>query len=320
MPAQCHRRSENSASTRGHVLLEALLSLAVVGLGAVPLAMFGTIWLRWTGEQERLTTALTLAAEQAEVGALPLPAAGGNARRASICRAVTAAKDCASGNPSPSVALRRGACHRGSCGRAVWHAGSCAAMASGFPCPRRVPTPSCCRGSAELQSPARIAQRGATLPELLIALALAAVLAVAAFPVLRNLVAEQSVAHVADRLATSLALARTTAASRRAEIRVGPLAGASTLDGGWQLGHGAEPPLAVVVLGDPCLRITLRSTAGPAGPQSLRLTAVGYSRSEQGGFQAATFQLRCHQAQRQVRLGAQGRIRICRPGVDVDCD
>ncbi|UBM10247.1 GspH/FimT family protein [Cupriavidus metallidurans] len=166
----------------------------------------------------------------------------------------------------------------------------------------------------------RNAKRGATLPELLISLAISAILAIAAWPVLSNLTAEQTVAHAADRLAASLALARTIAASRRVEVRIGPLAGAHTLDGGWQLDSDTEPSLAVVRASDPCLRITLRSTAGPAGAQSLRLTPVGYSRSEQGGFLAATFQLRCHRAQRQVRLGAQGRIRICRPGIDVDCD
>jgi type IV fimbrial biogenesis protein FimT len=161
---------------------------------------------------------------------------------------------------------------------------------------------------------------GATLPELLISLAVVAVLAVAAWPVLRNLLAQQTAAHAADRLAASLALARTTAASRRTEVILGPLAGASTLGGGWQLATGTAPPYFVAAMTDSCLRITLRGTAGDAGPQSLRLTPVGYSRSEQGGFFAATFQVRCHDAQRQVRLGAQGRIRICRPGVDVDCN
>jgi len=164
------------------------------------------------------------------------------------------------------------------------------------------------------------ASKGATLAELLISLAVVAVVAVAAWPVLRSLLAQQAAAHAADRLAASLALARTTAASRRTEVRLGPLAGASTLGGGWQLGSGTEPPFFVATMNDPCLQVTLRGTSGLAGPQSLRLTPVGYSRSEQGGFFAATFQVRCHDAQRQVRLGAQGRIRICRPGVDVDCD
>ncbi len=169
-------------------------------------------------------------------------------------------------------------------------------------------------------------QDGVTLTELLVSLAVSAVLAVAAWPAIGMLIAEHSAGYAADRLAASLALARTTASARRAEVRLEPIRGAHTLERGWQLtvpGGGADnrtPPFSVVALHDRCLRIVLRATAGTAATQSLRLTPVGYSRSERGGFLAATFLVRCHQAQRQVRLGAQGRIRICRPGTDADCD
>ncbi len=165
--------------------------------------------------------------------------------------------------------------------------------------------------------------RGMTLVELLITLAISAVLAVAAWPSLSDMIAQQRVTQAADRLAASLALARTTAAMRRTEVRLSPYGDADSLDQGWQLTavrgglEGSEPPLSVVSLNDRCLSITLRGTAGP---QNLHLTAVGYSRSERGGFFAATFEVRCREARRQVRLGAQGRIRTCQPGVDVDCD
>lgn len=168
-------------------------------------------------------------------------------------------------------------------------------------------------------------QHGVTLTELLVALVVSAVFAVAAWPTIGALVAEQTALHAADRLAASLALARTTASARRTEVRLAPIHGA-TLDRGWQLTAPGDTageqtsPFSVVALHDRCLRITLRATAGTAATQSLRLTPVGYSRSERGGFLAATFLVRCHQAQRQVRLGAQGRIRICRPGADADCD
>ncbi len=167
--------------------------------------------------------------------------------------------------------------------------------------------------------------QGVTLAELLISLAVSAALAVAAWPTLTAILAQQRVAQTADRLAASLALARSTAAARRTEVRLGPIADADTLDHGWQLATvGTEPdervtPFSVVALNDRCLRITLRGTSVAASTQSLRLTAVGYSRSERGGFIAVTFQVHCDQARRQVRLGAQGRIRICRPGVDADC-
>lgn len=170
---------------------------------------------------------------------------------------------------------------------------------------------------------------GTTLTELLVSLAVAAILAAIVLPALRHLLAEHTVTYAADRLAASLAMARTTAANRRVEIRLGPLPGATTLDGGWQLapvpaGPSPEaptgPPIAVTALDAACLRVSLRSTDGAKAPPALRLTPVGYSRSERGGFYAATFHVRCRGAQRQVRLGAQGRIRICGAGPDADCD
>lgn len=167
-------------------------------------------------------------------------------------------------------------------------------------------------------------QTGVSLVEMLVSLAVVAMLATAAWPLLGDMLAQQRASHAADRLATSLALARTAAASRRTEVRLDVLDGASTFDAGWRLTavsgqvDDAVPPFSVVSLRDSCLRITLRATS--SGTSSLRLTAVGYSRSERGGFFAATFEVRCGTAVRQVRLGAQGRIRVCRPGVDTGCD
>lgn len=186
----------------------------------------------------------------------------------------------------------------------------------------------------------RCRTHGVTLTELLVSLAVSALLAVAAWPALGTLLHEHQAGQAADRLAASLALARTTASARRTEVRLGPIRGAETLDRGWQLtalaaspdgttdtpgtthnnNTGGIAPFSMVALHDRCLRITLRATAGVSATQSLHLTPVGYSRSERGGFLAATFLVRCHQAQRQVRLGAQGRIRICRPGASPDCD
>jgi len=169
-------------------------------------------------------------------------------------------------------------------------------------------------------------QQGATLAETLIALAVALTLAIAAWPMLRDMHATMIATQTADRLAASLALARSTAANRRMEVLLEPLGDNTALDHGWQLSvpdadaDTTDAPFAVVALNERCLGVALRGTGGAAGSQSLRLTAVGYSRSEHGGFFAATFQVSCGHAQRQVRLGAQGRIRICQPGVDTDCD
>lgn len=166
---------------------------------------------------------------------------------------------------------------------------------------------------------------GMTIVELLVTLAVMVVLASLAYPSLQAMRAEQTVAHVADRLALSLAMGRSAAAARPADTILRPLDGTASFDTGWQVETTDRPgvPLAVVALDQRCLRIALRGTRvarpGEGGPH-IRWTGVGYSRSEQGGFFSATFVVRCHGAQRQVRLGAQGRIRVCRPAAGRDCD
>ncbi len=85
-----------------------------------------------------------------------------------------------------------------------------------------------------------------------------------------------------------------------------------------RLAAGRRAVLSVIEPGVPCLSVSLRQTA--RGMNVLKFLRVGYSRSEQGGFQAASFTLGCRGEQRQVRLGAQGRIRLCTPGRDADCD
>jgi hypothetical protein len=62
-----------------------LLSLAFIGLGAIPLGMLGTVSLRWTAEQERLTTALMRAAELAEASAMALQPPGNDALPIPLC-------------------------------------------------------------------------------------------------------------------------------------------------------------------------------------------------------------------------------------------
>ena len=169
-------------------------------------------------------------------------------------------------------------------------------------------------------------QRGVTLAELLACLSVIAVLGAIAYPAADALMARQQVTIAADRLAGSLALGRSAAMARRAEIALQPLDSNNTLDQGWQLTatNVAGKPwqdaitLSVVQISAPCLTVTLRQTARASNV--LRFTAVGYSRSEQGGFQAATFTLSCRGEQRQVRMGAQGRIRLCTPGHDKDCE
>lgn len=172
---------------------------------------------------------------------------------------------------------------------------------------------------------ARATASGMTIVELLVTLAVMMVLASLAYPSLQAMRAEQTVAQVADRLALSLAMGRSAAAARTRGTIMRPLDGTASFDTGWQVEAADRPgaPLAVVALDQRCLQIALRGTRvarpGEGGPH-IRWTGVGYSRSEHGGLFSATFVVRCRGAQRQVRLGAQGRIRVCRPGSGRGCD
>nr|WP_315592599.1 hypothetical protein [uncultured Cupriavidus sp.] len=81
----------------GHVLFEALLCIAIVGLGAIPLATLGSTWLRWTHEHQQLSTTLQLAAERAEAGVDEWPLVSGDAQRAMLCERVSPRTGCIPG-------------------------------------------------------------------------------------------------------------------------------------------------------------------------------------------------------------------------------
>lgn len=159
------------------------------------------------------------------------------------------------------------------------------------------------------------------LAELLVSLSVIAMLASAAYPAFQRLRQRREVVHAADLLVASIDLARAAAVARRDAVTIVPLSPAAGFAGGWRVvpGEGQDgTALSVVKLRSGCLRIGLDSSGGPG--RALRLAAVGYSRSERGGFYAATFRLRCGGAQRQVSLNALGRLRICTPGRDADCN
>lgn len=64
---------------RGYILLESLVCLAVIAIGAMPLALLGPLWLRLAGEHESLSRATQLASDVAEAagvtaGMTPPPA------------------------------------------------------------------------------------------------------------------------------------------------------------------------------------------------------------------------------------------------------
>ena len=80
------------------MLVEALVCLTIVGLGAIPLATLGSAWLRWGGQHERLGVTLRLAAEQAEARDDGWRLIGGDAARAALCDVASPGTGCSHGN------------------------------------------------------------------------------------------------------------------------------------------------------------------------------------------------------------------------------
>lgn len=83
------------------MLVESLVCLAIVGLGAMPLATLGSAWLRWGGQHERLGATLRLAAELAEArddGWRLIGADAARAPRVALCDTASVDAGCSHGN------------------------------------------------------------------------------------------------------------------------------------------------------------------------------------------------------------------------------
>ncbi|MGO4760984.1 type II secretion system protein [Cupriavidus sp. 2KB_3] len=76
--------------SRGYILLESLICLAVIGIGAMPLAVLGPLWLRLAGEQESLAQTTLWASEFAETAGAASTVPPG-AHHAQLCGKLSAA-------------------------------------------------------------------------------------------------------------------------------------------------------------------------------------------------------------------------------------
>ncbi|MDI5932612.1 GspH/FimT family pseudopilin [Halomonas kalidii] len=135
-------------------------------------------------------------------------------------------------------------------------------------------------------------QRGLTLIELVVAIAVLVILVTWAIPGFQNFTARNEVAAEVLRLKTALAMARNTAITRRTTIAVCPVAAVDATHcelGDWSL------PLAIVEgntsgtgLQDATLLRLLDGTDGPAmtfnRDQPVRYQATGWSRGHNGTF------------------------------------
>lgn len=156
---------------------------------------------------------------------------------------------------------------------------------------------------------------GFTLPELLTTLGILTLLASVGVPGLQQFVGDQQLVSTSNRLATTLAFARSESIKRRQPVLV------DNGDGDWPSGWQVYVDLSDngrLDAGEPLLR---EEPALPPGVvlkgntpvrRYIRYTPFGETKLLGGGFQAGTLTL-CHtsgsQAVRRLVLSASGRLR-----------
>ncbi|MCG6659690.1 prepilin-type N-terminal cleavage/methylation domain-containing protein [Halomonas campisalis] len=154
-------------------------------------------------------------------------------------------------------------------------------------------------------------QRGLTLIELLITLALLVILFGWAVPSLQALNARQQVAAEVMRLKTALALARNTAITRRTPVVVCPAAGDSNQCNG-DLSDWTAPLLVMLNPDTPEAQVLRRLPASPVlsltyrQDRAVRYTALGRASGHNGTFRICGR----HDTGSQVIVSNFGRVRV----------
>jgi len=167
-------------------------------------------------------------------------------------------------------------------------------------------------------------QRGLTLLEVGVVLALSVIVAMLALPTWRHWLAKQELANRAQTLATALERARTEAIKRGYRVNLCKSADAATCtdDGDWSQGwilhvdaaaEGQpardEPPIAY----DPPVARPIRVDGNGPVDDYVSFTPLGEPRRLSGALQMGTFTVcRSGQDEVQVVLAATGRVRTVR--------
>lgn len=191
------------------------------------------------------------------------------------------------------------------------------------------------RRSSSLRQPPRPRRRGrqcgVTLAELLVVLAVAAILLAAALPDLGALLRTQQLRGAAGDLFAAAGLARAQAIARNERIRLSPRdpAGADWTRG-WTVfadrdGDGAAGPgddvIAVHGPLAPGIAVDFGFT-GPAPPYYIAYNGAGRSCSESSSAASrpGTLTLFHGGAIRRIKINMLGRARMCDPARDDNCD
>lgn len=177
----------------------------------------------------------------------------------------------------------------------------------------------------ELKSP-RSASRGFTLIEVLVTVALAAILMMVAVPSFTSFARNSQLTSFTNTLLAGINAARGEAMKRGRYAMVVPANG-SSWDSGWIVFVDVDRSQTYAAASDitilssdakpSYLTITGNQTASGSTPY-IMYDASGYSRTKSGGFGALTFEVKRNDnismnQVRRLKIASSGRARICTP-------
>ncbi len=162
---------------------------------------------------------------------------------------------------------------------------------------------------------------GFTLTELMVVVAIVAVLAAIGAPSFRDMLLNQRLATAAQAFSAALSLARMEAIQRAQSVRVRALPG-TDWSRGWVVQTGPDDALVTLRHFDALPQgVHVDATLGGGFAQGLRYDGNGFSRQTvRSGFSAGCLTLKADTGRRaSIVVSASGRAKLCNPDVSGDC-
>ena len=169
--------------------------------------------------------------------------------------------------------------------------------------------------------PLRRARGGFTLVELMVVIAIAAILGSLGVPAFRDLLLNQRLASASNGFVSALNLARTEAIQRSQRVHVVALS-SGDWSSGWAVRAGTDAaPQTVRKFERLPNGVGIDAGLGDGFVQGLDYDSNGFSRRAGGsGFGAGCLTLKAESGRRaSIVVSASGRARVCNPDLKGDC-